>query len=100
MDLYDEARLILNESSATIKDFERASGVSYNTIKAIKRGEANPTYANLRAIIDCVRHKEVRGGDCISCANVITHAISDDLACELTGCQVCANDGCAMFKGR
>jgi hypothetical protein len=95
MDLYEDARMILNNSQADLKKFERVTRVSYNTLRSIRNGTANPVYTNLIAVVDSVRHPDLVGGKCADCTHLL--GANGDYGCSMRSHQTDLHNGCAVF---
>lgn len=66
-DLLDEIQYVLNQSGVNLMELSRVTGVAYNTLRALKAGEANPTIRLLEKVYDACGTTEKPGKTCEDC---------------------------------
>jgi predicted transcriptional regulator len=75
MDIYEDVQHAIDESGATNAWLSRQTGLAYNTIRSIRRGEANPTAGTLEKIINAILepHGDKSCENCKHCEFIERH---------------------------
>jgi transcriptional regulator with XRE-family HTH domain len=65
-----ELQRIMQECKIPLMELSRRSGVAYNTLRSLQRGEGNPTLSTAEAIFGAIfaRRTDMPGRDCMNCA--------------------------------
>lgn len=77
-DLLDEIQHVLNQSGVNLMRLSRVTGVAYNTLRALKAGEANPTIRLLEKIYDACGKEDQPGKTCEDCEYCINFDTKND----------------------
>lgn len=82
-DLLDEIKFVLNQSGVNLMELSRVTGVSYNTLRSLKAGTANPTIKLLDRIYEACGRTELPGKTCEDCHYCLSFDVENSCyACE------------------
>lgn len=81
-ELLDEIEHVLNKSGVNLMELSRATGVAYNTLRALKARTANPTIHLLEKIYNVCGTTEKVGFTCEDCEFCLNFDTTND-------CYVC-----------
>lgn len=97
-ELFNTLSAWLSETSINLFDVSKRSGVAYNTVRAIRDGEGNPTMNTLDNIYKTLtsNRDDVSCSDCGHCAEWDT--VEGVYGCELRGVAHEMPSACGMFE--